>query len=153
MPVYGQPTVFHERLVSLMSSVLCNSNDLYDGMTITTNDRPGAKAAANASSGVRVTPPGVRDHRPVFAEAILRKASRLAELEEPGRPRGGGGGGQHRRRRRRLRILEVVLVADPEDASESNILADLIANLASIPDDGVREVRLEVSTVRSHAMR
>jgi hypothetical protein len=54
---------------------------------------------------------------------------------------------------KRSTILEVVLVADHHDSARCNLLADLISHLFVEPEDHSNKILLEVTTVRSHAIR
>jgi hypothetical protein len=136
MPVYGQPTEFNDRISSLMSSIFCNSNDLYDGI-----DHP-VKIPPSAA------PSHIRNHRPLFTEAILQKASKLQELQSKTKPSVG-----ESTTKRLSTILEFVLVADQQDSARCKLLADLISHLCVEPEYHSNKTILEVTTVRSYAIR
>jgi len=136
MPVYGQPTEFNDRLSSLMSSIFCNSNDLYDGI-----DHP-VKIPPSAA------PSHIRNRRPLFTEAILQKASKLQELRSKTKPLVG-----ESTTKRLSTILEIVLVADQQDSARCKLLSDLISRLFVEPEDHSNKTFLEVTAVRSYAIR
>jgi hypothetical protein len=135
MPVYGQPTELNERLSSLMSAIFYNSNDLYDGIDHSVKVPPST------------TPSRIRNHRPLFTEAILRKASQLGELRRKQNSLEG------KSTAKASTILEVVLVANQEDCALGNHLANFISQLFAMPEDKSDSLRLEVTTVSSHAIR
>ena len=66
MPVFGQSTDFNDRLCSLMSAILYNTNTIYDG---------GGGGGSSTTRQRRVPV------RPLFTKAILQKAKRLNELK------------------------------------------------------------------------
>ena len=66
MPVYGQLTNFNERLCSLMSSIVCNSNSIYEA----TSTSCGGGDEDGSSTNSKLSPL----FRPLFTKAILQKA-------------------------------------------------------------------------------
>lgn len=135
MPVYGQPTELNQRLSSLMSCIFCNSNDLYDGIGYSVKLPPS------------ITPSHISSRRPLFTEAILRKASTLEETRR--KPNSFDGDPTAKA----STVLEVVLVADQEDGDRCNLLAKLVSRLFAMPEEHSDKLLLEVTTVRSHAIR
>uniref|UniRef100_A0A7S4AEV8 Uncharacterized protein n=1 Tax=Pseudo-nitzschia australis TaxID=44445 RepID=A0A7S4AEV8_9STRA len=138
MPVYGQATEFNERLSSLMSSVLYNTNHLYSA-----HHHP-----VHTASSYR--------ERPLFADAILRKAAALRALQE----RSSSMADTTTTTTATTWIsIQVVLVEEIDDgcshdSAYSRSLADFVAQLFSMPQDGGgNSFRLQVVTVRSHSIR
>ncbi len=131
MPIYGQDTEFNERLCSLMSYIFCNSNNLYDGGI----SHPAKKFHSSA-------PTHLSELRPLFTEAILRKASRLKEIRR--KPKSVSAAST---------VLEVVLVFSREDTSICNFLANLISHLFIMPEEHSSDLVLEVVSVRSNSIR
>lgn len=131
MPVYGQATSFNDRLVSLLSSVVCNTNDLYNG------HRPIAIPPSAVSSNTTVR------RRPLFREAILRKATNLRELTPASWATPTA----------TTAILEIVLIVDNGN-QETEAACDKIANFISrllIPYNS--KSRIEITRVHAHTIR
>lgn len=136
MPVYGQTTEYNERLCSLMSCVFCNSNHLYDGGTSHTTKSTHSSSPAHLSS-----------FRPLFTEAVLRKASRLNEIRW--KPKSLAGEAIPNA----PTVLEVVLVFRPEDSTICDLLCNLISHLLVMPEEHASNLVLEVTPVCSNSIR
>lgn len=134
MPVYGQSTELNQRLSSLISCIFCNSNDLYDGID------------QSIKFPASVTPSRLNSRRPLFSDAILRKASRLEEIRM--KPKSSGVVSNTT-----TTVLEIVLVANQEDSARCNLLANLVSHLFAMPEEHTDNLRLEVTSVRSNAIR
>ena len=65
MPVYGQLTNFNERLCSLMSSIVCNSNSIYEATSTSCGGDDDGSSTSSKLSPL---------FRPLFTKAILQKA-------------------------------------------------------------------------------
>jgi hypothetical protein len=150
MPVFGQSTDFNDRLCSLMSAILYNTNSIYDG-------GGGGGGSGGGSATTRQQQQRRVPVRPLFTNAILQKAERLNELKllpstSPSTKT----------------IIEVILVVDKSSeshttytshddnnstsSSSSNrfLLSKLISQLFSLPAD---VHHLDVITVRSHSIQ
>ena len=132
MPVYAQLTEFNDRVTSLMSAVLYNTNHFYSANL--------GEDRSREASGQR--------ERPLFAEAILRKARALRELDSVSKFSGSAA----------TRTVQIVLIRNPTDESHvessCNLIADLISQLFSMPEDGSGiRVWLQIDIVRSHSIR
>ena len=151
MPVYGQPTEFNERLCSLMSAIFCNSNDLYDGhhYPTTTSRLP---TATHTNTGL---------YRPLFTQAMLRKAATLEGMQRPQFP--AIATTTAAAAATTTIIIEVVLVvATVDDNYTCQILTKLISQFFALPEDGNNNINnnnndcrhhLKVITVRSQSIR
>ena len=115
--------------------MFCNSNDLYNVIDQSDRIPPNAKSSYVSST------------RPLFTEAILRKASKLEELRL--KPKSLAGAAMTET----SIVLEVVLVADEENSVICKLLADIISRLFAMPEDHSNNFLLEVTTVQSHAIR
>jgi len=136
MPLYGQATETNHRLSALLSSVVANTNKLYDGIDypVTLKQRP-----QDGSTNLFV-----RIERPLFTDAILRKAATLQNLRRLAYQK------PMAKTVSTIVFLQIVLVVDQIEYQRR--LADLITHLFSLPDDLVTDVRLEVCVARSHAI-
>ena len=134
MPIYGQSTELNQRLSSLMSCIFCNSNDLYDGIN------------QSIKFPVSVTPSRLNSRRPLFSDSILQKASRLEKIRW--KPKSLGVVPDTR-----TTVLEIVLVANQEDSARCNLLANLVSHLFAMPEEHTNNLLLEVTSVRSNAIR
>ncbi len=133
MPVYGQSTELNQRLSSLMSCIFCNSNDLYDGIN------------QSIKFPASVTPSRLNSRRPLFSEAILHKASISEKIRW--KPKSLGVVPDT------TTVLEIVLVVNQEDSARCNLLANLVSNLFAMPEEHTNNLLLEVTSVRSNAIR
>ena len=138
MPLYGQATETNHRLSALLSSVVANTNKLYDGIDypVTLKQRP-PESTKNLF---------VRIERPLFTDAILRKATTLQNLRRVAYQK------PMAKTVSTIVFLQIVLVVDQIEYQQSLRLADLITHLFALPDDLITDVRLEVCVARSHAI-
>ena len=135
MPLYGQATEINHRLSALLSSVVANTNKLYDGI-----DYPVTlKQDGSTNMFVRI-------ERPLFTDAILRKAASLQNLRRLAYQK------PMAKTVSTIVFLQIMLVVDQIEYQRSLRLADLITHLFALPDDLVTDVRLEVCVARSHAI-
>ena len=141
MPVYGQPTEFNERLCSLMSAIIYNSNKIYDSGH---NSHHGHHHYHRHTTTIR-------NYRPLFTNSILQKS---AALEGMKRPKSAAAGAAT------IIVIEVVLVvtavADDDDSIRTcRLLAKLISQFFAMPDEDnpYNCHQLKVITVRSQSIR
>ena len=163
MPVYGQLTNFNERLCSLMSSIVCNSNSIYEA----TSTSCGGGDEDGSSTNSKLSPL----FRPLFTKAILQKAKtkKAAAVSSSSSPSPLTAAGAATNTMTSVVIVEIVIVASEASVKDEegtlnrsnnnnsnnnqtvNLLAKFIQQLYSMPE--INNQHLMVHIVRSNFIR